>query len=573
VCQVCFEETNPNATHNIVHVEAKAATCFENGNIEYWYCEACGYAWADEALTQQTNMMSIVTPMAHAPATHVEANAATCYENGNIEYWYCEACGQAWLDEACTLNTNLMAVVLPMAHAPATHVEAKAATCYENGNIEYWYCEACGQAWLDEACTLNTNVKSVILPMAHAPATHVEAVAATCTENGNIEYWLCEACGQAWLDEACTLNTNVKSVILPALGHADENGDYKCDACSTKMLPDDGTVLTIPQALAIAKLHGHNTYTTQKYYITGIVTNVYNTQYGNFYLKDADGNEICIYGLYMDGTRYDAMNYKPVEGDEVTVYGPLGAYNTTYQMKNAELDDVVAHEHDYVAVVTDPTCTKGGYTTHTCSICQGYIVDSETEALGHTTENGECERCGQTIGGDVVNNETFTADFNTVNNTNTSYTTVTTTSGWVATNAAVFKGGTTDSSPAFKMIGDASNRALCINGKTSAKGTITSPTISGGISKLSLKYGLPFSDTKIGFTINIKQNGVVVSSKTISNNSATKLTAYTLDWDLAADGVAVSGDFVIEIVNNSPSNSSSNKDRTAIWDVQWTTNY
>ncbi|MBQ9860620.1 MAG: hypothetical protein IJO76_08125, partial [Clostridia bacterium] len=83
----------------------------------------------------------------------VEAKDATCYENGNIAYWYCDVCGQAWLDEACMLNTNLMSVVTPAAHPEATHVEAKAATCYEDGNIEYWYCEACGQAWLDEACT------------------------------------------------------------------------------------------------------------------------------------------------------------------------------------------------------------------------------------------------------------------------------------------------------------------------------------------------------------------------------------------------------------------------------------
>ena len=51
--------------------------------------------------------------MAHAPATHVAAKDATCAAEGNIEYWYCEACGQAWLDEACTRNTNLLAVVLP----------------------------------------------------------------------------------------------------------------------------------------------------------------------------------------------------------------------------------------------------------------------------------------------------------------------------------------------------------------------------------------------------------------------------------------------------------------------------
>ena len=166
------------------------------------------------------------------------------------------------------------------------------------------------------------------------------------------------------------------------------------------MLPADGTALTIKEALLIAELGG-TSYTTQKYYITGIVTNVYNTQYGNLYLKDAEGNQICIYGLY-DYTgkiRYDALEYKPVEGDELTVYTVLGKYNTTLQGKNAWIDEVVAHEHNYESVVTDPTCTQAGYTTHTCSICNGSYTDSETSALGHTTDNGLCENCGLTIGG------------------------------------------------------------------------------------------------------------------------------------------------------------------------------
>ncbi len=210
--------------HTIVHVEAKAATCYENGNIEHWYCSECGYAWLDADCTLNTNLKAVILPAAHEAAIHVEAKAATCYENGNIEYWYCEACGQAWLDADCTLNTNLKAVILPMAHADAIHVEAKAATCYENGNIEYWYCEACGQAWLDADCTLNTNLKAVILPMAHAEATHVAAKAPTCSENGNIEYWYCADCGQAWLDADCTLNTNLKAVVLPASGHDAECG-------------------------------------------------------------------------------------------------------------------------------------------------------------------------------------------------------------------------------------------------------------------------------------------------------------------------------------------------------------
>ena len=227
-----------------------------------------------------------------------------------------------------------------------------------------------------------------------APATgehdydHV-VTAPTCTAAGYTTH-TCAFCDDSYTDSE-----------VEALGHADDNKDYKCDKCSTKMLPEAGSTLTIPEAIAVAKVAG-TAYSTEKYYITGIVTGLYNTQYGNFYIKDENGNELCIYGLYSaDGsTRYDAMSYKPVNGDEVTVYTVLGMYNTTIQGKNAWLDDVVAHEHNIVDSVTDPTCTTAGYTTHTCSICGNSTTDSEVAALGHTTDNGECERCGLTFGGD-----------------------------------------------------------------------------------------------------------------------------------------------------------------------------
>jgi hypothetical protein len=95
------------------------------------------------------------------------------------------------------------------------------------------------------------------------------------------------------------------------------------------------------------------------------------------------------------------LEYKPVVGDEVTVYGILGFYNDA-QMKNSWLDEVVAHQHNYVAEVTDPTCTSGGFTTNTCSICQHSYRDNEVDALGHTTENGVCDNCGNTIGGETT---------------------------------------------------------------------------------------------------------------------------------------------------------------------------
>ena len=72
---------------------------------------------------------------------------------------------------------------------------------------------------------------------------------------------------------------------------------------------------------------------------------------------------------------------------------------------------VEAHEHSYTAVVTAPTCTEKGYTTHTCS-CGDSYVDTYVDALGHAWDNGKvtkeptetetgvktftCTRCGET---------------------------------------------------------------------------------------------------------------------------------------------------------------------------------
>ena len=41
------------------------------------------------------------------------------------------------------------------------------------------------------------------------------------------------------------------------------------------------------------------------------------------------------------------------------------------------------HEHTYAHVVTAPTCTERGYTTHTCTDCGDSYVDTYTDALGH----------------------------------------------------------------------------------------------------------------------------------------------------------------------------------------------
>ncbi len=184
-----------------------------------------------------------------------------------------------------------------------------------------------------------------------------------------------------------------------------------------------------------------------------------------------------------------------------------------------------------------------------------------------TTETYEVTVVAEVAEGEEPVGVTYTADLNTITKTNTSYVTSTTTSGWVATNCAVLQGGTSDSNPTFKMVGTTSDRAVCLNGKTSAVGSLTSPVLNNGITKLTFNYGLPFSDTKIGLKVEIiDEAGTVLATKTISNNSATKLTKYTEEWIL---DTAVQGNFKIVITNTSPSKNTGNKDRTAVFNISW----
>ncbi|MGM9599871.1 MAG: S-layer homology domain-containing protein, partial [Faecousia sp.] len=43
----------------------------------------------------------------------------------------------------------------------------------------------------------------------------------------------------------------------------------------------------------------------------------------------------------------------------------------------------IPHSHSYQAIVTAPTCTEQGYTTHTCTVCGDSYVDTYVDALGH----------------------------------------------------------------------------------------------------------------------------------------------------------------------------------------------
>ena len=349
----------PATGHKEVTVPGKAATCTETGLTEGKKCSVCG------TVTVEQKVIDII---AHTYNDGDTVERPTCTKDGAKEV-------------TCTTCGHKVTIVLPSLGHFAADVEGKDATCEEDGLTAGKICSTCKEILVKQEVIKAKGHTEVVTPGKDA----------TCTEDGLTAGKTCSVC-QKVLAEQTTID---------ALGHKGHENDYKCDACNKPVAPANNSVLTVEQAIALGMAHAHNAYTTEKYYVTGTITEIYNYTYGNMKITDASGKILTIYGTYDEEgkIRFDAMTAQPDVKGTVTIYGIIGQYNGTAQIKDGWL---LTCEHKYSEVVTAPTCLKEGYTTYTCDVCKTVTVDDKTDALGHTTENGTCDRCGETIGGSEI---------------------------------------------------------------------------------------------------------------------------------------------------------------------------
>ena len=121
-----------NDGHTSETIPGKDATCTEDGLTEGEKCSVCG-----EVLKAQQGIH----------ATGHKGGTATCAHKAK-----CETCGEEYGE----LNaTN---------HEALTHVAAKGATTSAEGNIEYWYCSACGKYFSDAAGTKEISKADTVTP-------------------------------------------------------------------------------------------------------------------------------------------------------------------------------------------------------------------------------------------------------------------------------------------------------------------------------------------------------------------------------------------------------------------------
>lgn len=200
-----FQSNAESHGHGMEKIDAKAATCTENGVKEHYKCTGCEkYFWDREGTQPIEDIQETVIPAAHK-MTEVEAKDATCTEIGWSAYYTCAQCGKLYADEAGNTEVSLKDVIILPSHTDAD-----------------------GDGVCDD-CSKPVNPTPEPTPdCGHEGLVEIEATEPTCTETGNKAFWFCPDCGRAYADAEGTEELTIGELIeggyiIEATGHTESD--------------------------------------------------------------------------------------------------------------------------------------------------------------------------------------------------------------------------------------------------------------------------------------------------------------------------------------------------------------
>lgn len=438
--------THANPEH---HAATENNTC--DPHIEYWYCPDCGKYFKDAGCTQRVTKGKLDDGMTkdknkHTDLKKVPSKAATCTEEGNIEHWYCSGCGNYYSDSKGTAKTT---------HANVTTKKADHDYYWvadEVANVHYEKCRVCGKTTGTSnhsggtaSCKAQAKCEKCGASYGELDATnHVKfeyknAVKPTETTKGYTGDKYCADCGvfiEKGTEYSAQCTGGCKDLKLvkgtPKTCTADGTIDYyECPKCHNIYRDEKGTIL-LTEADLVDKCTGHDLHPGPDLFgninmnnlkqfalsigmsLPQIVQMIRDGTFdldhiiGTIKIKDIDhchddtdhwlGCQRC--GKTLEDLR-DELSASGFEVNEkwyeLSRKTPHSGGSATCQKKAVcdECGDEYGElgEHRYDNIVTAPTCTKDGYTTHTCSACKDSYKDSETKKTGHIIEYGVCKIC------------------------------------------------------------------------------------------------------------------------------------------------------------------------------------
>ena len=279
-------------------------------------------------------------------------------------------------------------------------VSAKAATCTETGNVEYYRCDGCSKTFSD--ANGNTPITNISIPaLGHIGGNANCVQSAVCERCYNTYGGLGEhdfgeftqtkapTCTEAGENTAvCLVCEETKTEQIPALGHS---GEWKVVA--EPRCFDDGEkqrICTVCDALEEEKIASFNSHELQD---STCVSGKECTRC-NYVEGAARGH---AFGEWMITTEPGCTE----NGEKERACLVCGEKETSVVYKTG-------HSYDEWSVITEPTCTENGEKESYCSECNHHTT-STIYKKGHSGEwvetktatctvNGEqqrtCEECG-----------------------------------------------------------------------------------------------------------------------------------------------------------------------------------
>ena len=232
--------------HKLKEIPKKAPTKTESGNIVYYECERCHKLFKDSEGKESITLEQTVIPAMTHDLTLVKAKAATCTEAGNIEYYKCEDpdcnCGKLYSDKYGQHEILAEDTIVPALKHDLKEIDAKAATCTEDGYEKHYKCSMCNKLFSD-AEGKNEISEPVVVPKLGHNYEKVDAVKETYLKDGNIEYYICKKCGKKFADEEGKTELSDAEIIIPKKGAAELGETAEAEDFSFKVTnpATDGT--------------------------------------------------------------------------------------------------------------------------------------------------------------------------------------------------------------------------------------------------------------------------------------------------------------------------------------------
>ncbi len=354
-CSVCgtvtvAQKETAVAAHTEVAIPAVAPTCTKTGLTEGKKCSVCGKV----TVAQQTVPLKAHTEEA------IPAAAATCTTDGKTEGKKCSVCGTVTLAQQAVKATGHKETAIP----------AVAATCTKTGLTEGKKCSTCG--------TVTVAQKEV--PVTGHTWDEGKITQQPTVQKPGVRTFTCKSCGTTktaevpfTCDHSKTKTENAREATCTAAGYT---GDTLCATC--------GQTLKKGEAI-VAK--GHKEEAIKAVAPTCTATGL------------TEGKKCTVCGTVTVAQQtVPATGHAWDEGKVTKEPTEAAAGEKTFTCKTCketktETIAPLAHTHKYTDTVLKPTCTEGGYTTHTCACGHSY-KDSETKATGHSFKDGKCTVCG-----------------------------------------------------------------------------------------------------------------------------------------------------------------------------------